>query len=977
MDKQFVNSVKQKYRERLINRDKQWPPCKSSKLVRLELVEGVKGEGVFVKCQRGQENTDVKRTPIEYVDLFEVESGKKSVRKILVEGDAGIGKTTLSIAVCEDWANERLFQQFELLILLPLRHQEVVSVGSLPELLKLLHSSEALCTAASDYLTHSEGKEVLIIADGWDEIAKDAQLKESFLYMVLFKGYLPFASVILTSRHSASTEFHRQSYFDRFVEISGFDKESIAKYIESEFISEPSKADHLRQQLAANPLVESVCSIPLNCAIICHLWRQNSKEALPTTMTELYSKIIRNVILRNLGKDANHTTEILRLPTFNDIPTDLKQPWVLLCSFAFRTMKNDQIVFSVNVLDSGIDSHKKIFSFGLLQPSPFLLDDGYGKSYHFLHRTFQEFLAAFHLAKTVCESGYSVRYNTDCRVLTANTNIFWQFFFGICFNKSFIKCGNYQVIKPYLANLCAMYKEVSINFHRRIRIHLQLMLCHSAFEANNNSVYSDVINTLVENSRDNEGQVIFSGFSAHDCTSMIEIINHMQDGKIIIRFNSCGLMQNQVDLLCKVLQKHIRIKVEELWLQDNNLESVENLFSGAQNNFRSLLYLNLDNTMINTVKFLEQCYMLKGVTLSNNPLGISGMKMLQNAVAGGSLTNLEYLFLENALARNASGNVDYVAFSELLEALSAHCPHLRELDLSRNNLGQAGAIELAKIKSQFDLDRPWLSTLKLNRTKLGDEGLHALIKTLNVSWYFYELQLCGNDIHAIGVRYLVEGIQSGKIIFLATCLSMFDLGDNPLGYEGLIEIGKMLSDKNYDFFTGISLNNFQLTNLLTCNEDTSRKIQIVQQLYQMRPNLTVSRLFLDNNRFTGDSINILVGFMCFCQYLELLATRNCAMSSSDFNQLCDKLVQLKSSGGTSICGKLSRWFLDGNRIGDEGTSTLMKHKPSSLFPKVRKATKDIDARTANALMFCGNPISDEMIEALSKELNNGQEVKKL
>ena len=370
MDKQFVNSVKQKYRERLINRDKQWPPCKSSKLVRLELVEGVK-EGVFVECQRGQKDTDVKRTPIEYMDLFKAESGKKSVRKVLVEGDAGIGKTTLSIAVCEDWANERLFLQFELLILLPLRHQEVASVSSLPELLKLLHSSEALCTAVSEYLTHSEGKEVLIIADGWDEITKDALLKESFLYNVLFKGYLPFASVILTSRHSASTEFHRQSYFDRFVEISGFDKESIAKYIESEFTNEPSKADHLRQQVAANPLVESVCSIPLNCAIICHLWRQNNKEVLPTTMTELYSKIIRNVILRNLGKDANCTTEILRLPTFNDIPTDLKEPWQLLCSFAYRTMKNDQIVFSGDELDSGLSSHEKIFTFGLLQPSVF------------------------------------------------------------------------------------------------------------------------------------------------------------------------------------------------------------------------------------------------------------------------------------------------------------------------------------------------------------------------------------------------------------------------------------------------------------------------------------------------------------------------------------------------------------------------------------------------------------------------------
>ena len=38
MDK-FVASIKKKYRERLINREKQWPPCRSNKLVKLELVD--------------------------------------------------------------------------------------------------------------------------------------------------------------------------------------------------------------------------------------------------------------------------------------------------------------------------------------------------------------------------------------------------------------------------------------------------------------------------------------------------------------------------------------------------------------------------------------------------------------------------------------------------------------------------------------------------------------------------------------------------------------------------------------------------------------------------------------------------------------------------------------------------------------------------------------------------------------------------
>ena len=93
MDK-FVTSIKKKYRDRLINCEEQWPPCHSSKLVRLELVEREKGEGYSANQQRGREESNVKRTPLAYGDLFKVESGKKPVRKVLVEGDAGIGKTT-------------------------------------------------------------------------------------------------------------------------------------------------------------------------------------------------------------------------------------------------------------------------------------------------------------------------------------------------------------------------------------------------------------------------------------------------------------------------------------------------------------------------------------------------------------------------------------------------------------------------------------------------------------------------------------------------------------------------------------------------------------------------------------------------------------------------------------------------------------------------------------------------------------------
>ena len=78
-------------------------------------------------------------------------------------GDAGIGKTTLCISISEDWANDKLFCEFNLLLLLPLREKEVASAGSLSELLALLHFSPSLRSSVSNIIEEEEGE---IVADG-------------------------------------------------------------------------------------------------------------------------------------------------------------------------------------------------------------------------------------------------------------------------------------------------------------------------------------------------------------------------------------------------------------------------------------------------------------------------------------------------------------------------------------------------------------------------------------------------------------------------------------------------------------------------------------------------------------------------------------------------------------------------------------------------------------------------------------------
>ena len=528
MDK-FIPSLKKKYRDHLINQETQWPHRQSSRLVRLQLVHRGKAEVYTATLRRGREEESVKRTPLAYGDLFKGESGKKQIRKVLVEGDAGIGKTTLTISLSKDWASDELFQEFELVLLLPLREEEVASADSLPELLKLFHSSPRVCESVSSYLEEEEAEKVLVIADGWDEVSKTKRRKGSFLYKLLFERF-PLMSVLVTARPSACAPLRSLPCIDRLVEINGFSEDDIKEYIQSEFTSDQEKGQRLLEQLEYNPLIESVCSVPLSCAIVCHLWH-TLEEALPSTMTRLYTKITLRIVCRNLRKlPAYHPT--FSMNSLDEFPEGLQKSWWLLCEIAFKALEKDQIVFSKKELlefyPEDLASIEQLLCFGLLQPVETVLDVTCVVSFNFLHLTFMEYLAALHLSSLPLDnSRFKLFENYDFSMVLC-------FFFGICFNgsRSEVKIGDVRKVIQYVTG----NQYCSDN----------LSLCHCAFEAQNEFVDSEIIQFLIKPSLNPLDGIDF-GYASnpHDCAAVLYVITNMQERVFLnINFNSCGDTEN-------------------------------------------------------------------------------------------------------------------------------------------------------------------------------------------------------------------------------------------------------------------------------------------------------------------------------------------------------------------------------------------------------------------------------------------------
>ena len=964
----FAASIKEKYQERLINREKQWPPCHSNKLVRLELVEREKGEDFFTKGRRrgiqnekNRNDEGVKRTPLAYGDLFKVESGKRPVRKVLVEGGAGIGKTTLCIAVSEDWANGKLFQQFELVLLLPLRMKAVAAVGSIPDILKLLHSSKTLCSSIADSLEEMEGRKVLIIADGWDELAESGRLEGSFLCQLVLGEVLPFVSVVLTSRPSASAPLHQRSCIDRFVEVCGFRKEHIVEYIQSEFSNNQEKADHLLEQLEYNPLIEGVCSIPLNCAIICHLWR-TLEEALPTTMTELYKKIILNILLRNIQKKDAYK-HISNLSNFDALPNELQQSWAILCKFAFEGILQDQIVFSQDKLaDIFPRGLADILCFGLVQTANTILDTGYGISFHFLHLTFQEYLAALFLVKQISDQTLSLsskQFEEDLLIAASRHEALCRFMCGVFFND--IEHKTFTDFRPAFISSIKHSTDCTV-------------LCHCAFEAKSDS--ESFVNVIGRES------VRFKAYSAHDCTAILYVIANMQENKVNISFDNSGIRENQVRELADILEgKTGMLQVEKLDLSDNQLtdKCVSDLIHRAMTSFQLLSEINLKGNRIssNSIKFLGKSTFsqLSYLTLSDCPLGVSGMQVLEDAVCIGSIHGLKRLNLAGSLTNDADVNGALLATS--LGAIMSFNLSLTSLALSRNNLGVPGASALAQVLCQdytplglyllsgSGLTEPIsIQKIHLNETNLGDEGLVALVECssrIEVN----ELSLNGNGIHATGISCLADGVCAGKIMLKGK----LSLDDNPLGLEGAAAIDRMLSYNFCGQLWVLSLCRCQLTipssRFLGTNHDSNiHNAAVGEQLCQKN---TTEFLYLNGNSFTGEGVHILAKFMHLCPRLRVLRSSHCGITSGDLKQLLDQLTTFKTLSNIPCCIELESWDLSNNQIDDSGAIALMDHLPS-LFPKLGYSF------FLSGINFSGNHISSEVMRRIREEMKQRNEV---
>ena len=328
---------------------------------------------------------------VKVKELFTTGHGKV----VLIEGDPGVGKTTLTFHICKEWANGELLQD-EVVFWVPLRHYHK-SVRNITELFKKLS-----CSEMEEHARHSDGKGLVFILDGWDELPEDLQNKSFFRDMIFDENMFALSTIIVTSRPNCSGDIvDRVQGTQTHYRILGFSPEKATEYVQQYFEDDIQNAHSLLDFLKDRENLRRHFYIPITVAIMCYVYRYNGNK-IPETLSRLYENFVLLFVRHHIPSTYK------KFKSIKNLPKELWPLFMKLCKLAYDMLVENKVLLSEEELDIAkedlaclsLQSADHFDGFGLLQITH--TSDMMGsmeKTYGFLHRSVQELLAAIYIWK--------------------------------------------------------------------------------------------------------------------------------------------------------------------------------------------------------------------------------------------------------------------------------------------------------------------------------------------------------------------------------------------------------------------------------------------------------------------------------------------------------------------------------------------------------------------------------------------------
>ena len=695
--------------------------CSSSQYVSLTLLK-VEGQG---RTTLTEDRSGDNITLSEALNL----EGVKKRKIILIEGDPGMGKSTLAINICKCWAEGSLLQTYNAVILLTLRDPEIQAAKKISDL--LLTADEELKENVLKDIMSNFGENICFIFEGYDELPQ--QLCRSSVFTKL-REQLPNCTMMYTSRPEACEAL--KSVACRIIKIDGFRKESVDKYVSNAFekIKDGKElASQLKLQLQRNPVVSKILHIPINVAIVCLIFYYFLM--LPETLTELYTLLCLRLILRHITTRTTNKFQVKKLKSFNDLPQDVYKQFSQLCSVAYKGLGSGQLIFTSQYLsDIGI-AEREISDLGLLVTAPNTSVYGREKSYNFLHLTLQEFCAAFYISK------FSLEDQVKCITKFCYDDTFlmvWRFYAGIT------KLKNRDALNQILPN-----KLMNSDLNEKRTVNLM----HCVYEAQNIEACQIVGDHL-------DGHIHFS-MHGYGVVHAVSYFLAYYKGAVH-EIDIPGLEDNEFITLIKSLK--------ERWflLHENTISKL--IFKASVNKMTHRSYSFL-------VELLGDQYPIAEIHIDHDYYFLLQSRDIDSGSA--QLSDIE--LLSQMFTINNTLSVLDISRTDIGPNGAVHLSNLRNVQLCDLRIAgcRLGPTEADKIGKMLYHNKS-ITSVDLSDNWIGDFEIESLVKYLSISNQLQHLAVCNNGITADGAQHLSRLIKTDH-----PALTSIELSGNPLGDEGV------------------------------------------------------------------------------------------------------------------------------------------------------------------------------------------------
>jgi len=190
-------------------------------------------------------------------------------------------------------------------------------------------------------LCASDGRNTLFVLDSWDEFIPQIRLGSLFEQLICYPENLNLhnSTVLITSRPVASGVFY--GHISSRVKIVGFTATERKQYFTEVLRGDIHKVQKLEDQLRERPVIEASCYLPLNAAIVVHLFL-TLNHTLPTTLHEVFTSLVICCLIRHMQRERREEL----ISSFEDLPEDIQQSFKNICTLAYHGVMNNKVTFS-------------------------------------------------------------------------------------------------------------------------------------------------------------------------------------------------------------------------------------------------------------------------------------------------------------------------------------------------------------------------------------------------------------------------------------------------------------------------------------------------------------------------------------------------------------------------------------------------------------------------------------------------------